>query len=205
MICVNRRSKGVAPQRSVSMAGIPIPQVKTLEHLGVIFNDTLTWRCTKGAPKESGMEVEKNISLPRTHRIYAGTVLPTMKYAWPVWERKTSSEADSPSRIVFAGVIRQVCLLSRRSLTSTLWYFFTKCGKPDSFIYLSSLMPLPSSTSGYQFRREPYPVPAVSKISSLSTSFITRSIILWNTLTSIVQSAKTASQFKSLLKSHMHV
>ena len=64
--------------------------------------------------------------------------------------------------------------------------------------YLSSLMPSPSSTSGYQFRREPYPVPAVSKISSLS-SFIPRSIILWNTLPSSVQSAKTVSQFKSLL------
>ena len=54
-------------------------------------------------------------------------------------------------------------------------------------------MPSPSSTSGYQFRREPYPVPAVSKISSLS-SFIPSSIILWNTLPSSVQSAKTVSQ-----------
>ena len=41
MIC-GRRLKGVAPQPSVSMAGIPIPQVKIHKHLGVIFNDTLT-------------------------------------------------------------------------------------------------------------------------------------------------------------------
>ena len=45
------------------------------------------------------------------------------------------------------------------------------------------------------------PVPAVSKISSLST-FIPLSIILWNTLSSSAQSAQ--KQFHSL-KSHMHI
>ena len=96
----------------------------------------------------------------------------------------------------FAGVIRQVCHLSRGGLTFTLWYLvFYKMRKNLTPSYLSSLMPSPSSTSGYQFRREPYPVPAVSKISSLA-SFIPRAIILWNTLPSSVQSAKTVSQFK---------
>ena len=75
--------------------------------------------------------------------------------------------------------------------TLVLFYKMRKNLTPS---YLSSLMPSPSSTSGYQFHREPYAVPAVSKISSLA-SFIPRSIILWNTLPSSVQSAKTVSQF----------
>ena len=103
----------------------------------------------------------------------------------------------------FAGIIRQVCLLSRRGLTFTLWNFFYQRKNLTSSCLLS-LMSIPSSTSRYQFRRVPYPVPGESKISSLS-SFIPRSIILWNTLPSLVQSVKTVSLFKSVLKFHMHI
>ena len=43
MMINDRRLKGVAPENSGSMAGIPIPQVTSHKHLGVIFNDTLKW------------------------------------------------------------------------------------------------------------------------------------------------------------------
>ena len=84
MIC-GRGLKGVAPQPSVSMAGIPIPQVKTHKRLGVIFNDTLTWsnQCQphrqgvrKVCPKSrDSTEVEKNISVQCTspHLCWRGT------------------------------------------------------------------------------------------------------------------------------------
>ena len=105
-------------------------------------------------------------------------VLPIMEYACPVWSGGPVAKLihlQFTNR--FEGVIIQICLLSRRGLTFTLWYFFTKFRK-TRLLHMSSLMPLPSSTSGYQLRREPYPVPAASKISS----FIPRSIILWNTI-----------------------
>ena len=91
MIC-GRRLKGVAAQNSVSMAGIPIPQVKTHKHLGVIFNDTLTWsnhidkvydRCAQSV----GIlrRLRRTFSSRALRRIYVGAVLPIMEYASPVW------------------------------------------------------------------------------------------------------------------------
>ena len=91
MIC-GRGLKGVAPQPSVSMAGIPIPQVKIHEHLGVIFNDTLTWsnhidKVYEGCAQRAGILRRLRRTFPsRTlRRIYVGAVLPIMEYACPVW------------------------------------------------------------------------------------------------------------------------
>ena len=91
MIC-GRGLKRVAPQPSVSMAGIPIPQVKIHKHLGVIFNDTVTWsnhidkvyeRCAQGV----GIlrRLRRTFPSRALRRIYVGAVLPIMEYACPVW------------------------------------------------------------------------------------------------------------------------
>ena len=82
---VGRRWQGVAPQNSISMAGIPIPQVKTHKDLGVIFNDTLIWsnhidevygyeRCAQRV----GILRRLRSAFPSCAlcRIYVGSVLP---------------------------------------------------------------------------------------------------------------------------------
>ena len=82
-------------------------------------------------------------------RIYVGAVycpswsvlaLYGAENQWPSWFTFTNR---------FAGVIRQVCHLSRRGLTFTLWYFFTKCGKtwPLRICFLLCLHHRPLSMS----------------------------------------------------------
>ena len=91
MIC-GRGLKGVAPQPSVSMAGIPIPQVKIHKHLGVIFNDTLTWsnhidKVYERCAQRVGIlrRLRRTFPSRALRRIYVGAVLPIMEYACPVW------------------------------------------------------------------------------------------------------------------------
>ena len=69
--------------------------------------------------------------------------------------------------------------------------------------YLSSLVPAPTSESSrYSFRKLSYPVPLVSKTSTLN-SFLPRAIILWNSLPAAFQDIKTLAHFKFQLKSFL--
>ena len=69
--------------------------------------------------------------------------------------------------------------------------------------YLSSLVPAPTSESSrYSFRKLSYPVPLVSKTSTLN-SFLPRAIILWNSLPAAFQDIKTLAHFKFKLKSFL--
>ena len=187
------------------MAGIPIPQVKIHKHLGVIFNDTLTWsnhidKVYERCAHRVGILRRLRRTFPSCalRRIYVGAVLPIMEYACPLWSGGPLAKLIHLHEWFCRRTQTSLPPLQKRFDFHTLVLFY-KMRKNLTPSYLSSRMPSPSSTSGYQFRREPYPVPAVSKISSLA-SFIPCSIILWNTLPSSVQSAKTVSQFKCLLK-----
>ena len=71
-----------------------------------------------------------------------------------------------------------------------------------SSAYLTELLPSPSHNFGHTFRKELYPFPLDKKSSSLS-SFLPRSIILWNSLLSELQKSSSLSTFKSALKSHL--
>ena len=55
---------------------------------------------------------------------------------------------------------------------------------------LYKLLPPPSSSSGYTFRKISYPVPAVNRSSTLK-SFLPRAIILWNALPVELQAMKS--------------
>ena len=160
----------MAPQPSVSMAGTPIPQVKIHKHLGVIFNDTLTWsnhidKVYERCAQKVGILRRLRRTFPSLAlcRIYVGAVLPIMEYACPVWS------GGPVAKLIH--LHESFCRRNQTSLpplqkrfdfhTLVLFYEMRKNLTPS---YLSSLMPSPSPTSGYQFRREPYPVPAVSKI-----------------------------------------
>ena len=69
--------------------------------------------------------------------------------------------------------------------------------------YLSSLVPAPTSESSrHCFRKLSYPVPLVSKTSTLN-SFLPRAIILWNSLPAAFQDIKTLARFKFQLKSFL--
>ena len=134
MIC-GRGLKGVAPQPSVSMAGIPIPQVKIHKHLGVIFNDTLTWSnhidkvCERCIQRVGILRrLRRTFPSRARRRIYVGAVLPIMEYELPCVERRTSGQADSPSRIVLLAKSEKSATSQKRFDFLNL-VLFTKCGK----------------------------------------------------------------------------
>ena len=71
--------------------------------------------------------------------------------------------------------------------------------------YLCSLLPRQASAiTGYSFRKSGYPVPATRKSSTLS-SFVPRSIVLWNGLPNEIQESKTLTKFKTRLRTHLHI
>ena len=196
----------MAPPPSVSMAGIPIPQVKIHKHLGVIFNDTLTWsnhidKVYERCAQRVGILRRLRRTFPSRALpcIYVGAVLPIMEYACPVWSAGPVAKLIHLHESFCRRNQTSLPPLQKRFDFHTLVLFYKNAEKPDPFVFVFSnaftIVHLWISV-----RREPYAVPPVSKISSLA-SFIPRSIILWNTLPSSVQSAKTVSQFKCLLKS----
>ena len=71
--------------------------------------------------------------------------------------------------------------------------------------YLCSLLPRQASAiTGYSFRKSGYPVPATRKSSTLS-SFVPRSIVLWNGLPKEIQESKTLTKFKTRLRTHLQI
>ena len=129
---------------SVSMAGIPIPQVKIHKHLGVIFNDTLTWsnyidKVHEKCAQRVGIlrRLRRTFPSRALRRIYVGAVLPIMEYACPVW-----SGGPVAKRI---HLHESFCRHSQTSLPPLQKRFdfhtlvlFTKCGKPDPFVFVFS-------------------------------------------------------------------
>ena len=102
---------------------------------GVIFNDTLTWsnhmdKVYERCAQRVGILRRSRRTFPSRalRRIYVGAVLPIMECACPVWSGGPVAKLIHLHKS-FCGVIKQVCHLSRKGLTFTLWYFFTKCEK----------------------------------------------------------------------------
>ena len=117
---------------------------------------TTSTRCTKGAPKESGFYGGWEEHFPPAH--FAAFMLALY---WPSWSMLALHGAEDqwPSWFAFtnrfAGVIIQVCHLFRRGLIFTLWYFFTKCGKPDpSYHILFSFSSDKDRTTDSRIRRK---------------------------------------------------
>ncbi len=72
-------------------------------------------------------------------------------------------------------------------------------------LYLSDLLPSSfNSATSYSLRRQVYPVPSVTRKTTLS-SFFPRGIIWWNNLPSFVQNAKSLWTFKQNLKVHLQM
>ena len=76
----------------VRMNGIPIPQVRTHKHLGLIFNNTLTWNdhvsnVYSTCARMLGIlrRLDGNISPPCMERIYKTAIRSRMEYACAVW------------------------------------------------------------------------------------------------------------------------
>ena len=144
MIC-GRGLKGVAPQSSVSMAGIPIPQVKIHKHLGVIFNDTLTWsnhidKVYERCAQRVGIlrRLRRTFPSRALRRIYVGAVLPIMEYACPVWSGGPVAKLIHLHELFCRRNQTSLPSLQKRFDFHTLVLFLQNAEKPDPFVFVFS-------------------------------------------------------------------
>ena len=201
-LSIGRKARQSPP---VYMEGVPIPQVQTHKHLGLVFNSSLTWNdhisnIYSSCARMTGILRRLNgiIQPSSMERIYKGVIRARMEYACAVW-------SGGPTRCLQRlqdSFAKRYGLtlppLNKRFNYHTLVMFY-KIHQKLAPSYLCSLVPpLTSSTSGYPFRKSSYPVPFVRKTATLQ-SFLPRAIILWNDLPNDVQASKTLSTFKSRL------
>ena len=193
----------------VRMNGIPIPQVRTHKHLGLIFNNTLTWNdhvsnVYSTCARMLGIlrRLDGNISPPCMERIYKTAIRSRMEYACAVWSGGSTRSLQRLQDSFAKRLGLTLPPLKNRFNYHTLVLFY-KIRQKLAPKYLCSLVPdLSSTTSGYSFRKFSYPVPLTKKSATLE-SFLPRAIILWNDLPTNVQSSKTLSTFKTKLRVHL--
>ena len=134
-------------------------------------------------------------------RIYTGAIRPKMEYACTVWSGGPTSKLLDLQRTFCRRHNIQLPSLQKRFDYFTLALFFkVRLHQAPNSLY--KLLPPPSSSSGYTFRKISYPVPAVNRSSTLK-SFLPRAIILWNALPVELQAMKSVQSFKAALRSHL--
>ena len=174
------------------MDGTQITQITSLKHLGVNFNNTVSWYQHVGKVYTS---CARRIGMIRRLQpvvlklIYLGASLPKLDNACPVWCGIQTQKLIK--------MHANFCLRSGTALPSLQTEFdyhtlvmFYKIRTKQAPSYLSSLLPPLHSGPGYTFRKLSYRFPTVSKTSHLH-SFLPRAIALWNALPTNVQQANS--------------
>ena len=193
----------------VSMRGVPIPQVRTHKHLGLVLNESLTWSdhissVYTACARMIGIlrRLDGTIRSPAMKRIYTAVIRPRMEYACAVWSGGPTGCLQRLQDSFAKRHSLSLPPLEKRFEYHTLVLFY-RVRANLAPTYLSSLVPpLTSTKSGYSFRKESYPVPLTKKSASLN-SFLPRAIISWNALPAEVQSSKTLLTFKNRLRAHL--
>ena len=194
----------------VTTNGTQIPQVTSHKHLGVNFNNTLSWqqhvdKVYTSCARRIGMirRLRRKLHPVVLKRIYLGAVLPKLEYACPVW-------CGGPTQKLIK-MHANFCRRNGTALPSLQTRFdyhtlvmFYKIHTKQAPSYLTSLLPPLSSRSGYTFRKLSYRFPTVSRTSTLN-SFLPRAVALWNALPTNVQQVSSIYTFKKLLQSHLKI
>ena len=147
--------------------------------------------------------LQRKLRSTALRKIFIGAIRPRLEYACPVWSRGNTSKLVKLQELFCRR--HQIVLpqLQQRFDYHTL-VLFSKIKSNLAPPYLTELLPQLSSHCGYNFRKNLYPVPAVKKSSTL-TSFFPRSVILWNSLPSDIQSSTTPPKFKAVLRAYLKV
>ena len=206
-LAISRRKSDITSFH-LTMNGTQIPQVTSHKHLGVNFNNTLSWqqhvdKVYTSCARRIGMirRLRRKLHPVVLKRIYLGAVLPKLEYGCPVW-------CGGPTQ----KLIKMHANFCRRNGTAlpslqarfdyhTLVMFY-KIHTKQAPSYLTSLLPPLSSRSGYAFRKLSYRFPTVSRTSTLN-SFFPRAVALWIALPTNVQQASSIYTLKKLLQSHL--
>ena len=137
--------------------------------------------------------------------IFIGAIRPRMEYASQVWSGGPTQSLqrlqDSFARDIHG--IRLPPLQTRFDYHSLVLLYKMRSSLAPP--YICSLLPWQASaTTRYSFQKSGYPVPATGKSSTLS-SFVPRSIVLWNPLPKEIQESNTLTKFKTRLRTHLHI
>ena len=174
------------------------------------FNSRLSWQdhndhVYTDCARKIGIlrRLQRKLRSRALRKILIGAIRPRLEYACPVWSGGNTSKLVKLQELFCRR--HQIVLpqLQQRFDYHTLVLFF-KIKSNLAPPYLTELLPQLSSHCGYNFRKNLYPVPAVKK-SSTFTSFFPRSIILWNSLPSNIQSSTSLPKFKAVLKAYFKV
>ena len=119
-------------------------------------------------------------------------------YAYTVWSGGPTPKLEDLQRTFCRRHNIQLPSLQKRFDHFTLALFFkVRIHQAPNSLYI--LFPPPSSSPGYTFQKISYPIPAVSRSSTLK-SFLPRAIILWKALPVELQAMKSVHSFK---RSHL--
>ena len=133
----------------------------------------------------------------RCHSTTHGTCIPSLEW-------RTNSKSTKTTRFVLQETWDSPASTTTRFDYHSLVLLY-KMRSNLAPPYLCTLLPRrASATTGYSFRKSGYPVPATRKSSTLS-SFVPRSIILWNALQKEIQESNKLTKFKTRLRTHLHI
>ena len=196
----------------VTMNGTQIPQVTSHKHLGVNFNNTLSWqqhvdKVYTSCARRIGMirRLRRKLHPVVLKRIYLGAVLPKLEYACPVWcggptQKLIKMHANFCRRNHSGTALPS---LQTRFDYHTLVMFY-KIHTKQAPSYLTSLLPPLSSRSGYTFRNfltvsQLYQEPQLSTVSYLEQLLCGMPYLL------MFNKQAQSILFKKLLQSHLKI
>ena len=88
------------------MRGVPIPQVRTHKHLGLVLNESLTWSdhissVYTACARMIGIlrRLDGTIRSPAMKRIYTAVIRPRMEYAFAVWSGQSMRTGPDQGQI----------------------------------------------------------------------------------------------------------
>lgn len=148
-------------------------------------------------------KVGRKLPSSALRRIYVGAVQAKMGYACAVWCGGPIGKLVKLQE-TFCRQARVSLPPSKRRFDYHTLLLFYKNRSEVVPTYLSSSLHPPLSSSGYKLRKMSYPVPNVSKKSTLS-GFLPSPIMLWNDLPSELQNTSSLSFFKNRLRYRLNL
>ena len=165
----------------IDMDTTEIPKVTTRKHLGISVNSTLSWSdhiksVYINCARKIGIlkRLKRKLHPWAIKRIYTGAIRPKMEYMYTVWSGGPTSKLVDLQRTFCRRHNIQLPSLQKRFDYFTLALFLkVRIHQAPNSLY--KLLPPPSFSLGYTFRKISYPVLAVNRSLTLK-SFLPRSM-----------------------------
>ena len=197
---------GKATGRRVTMTGVPIPEVKHHRHLGVVMNNKLSWA---EHIKDVHGTCSRMIGVLRRLRrrlqgttfkaIFIGAIRPLHGTSVPSLEWRTNSKPTKTTRFIL-----QETLDSPASTTDSIRLSLSGSALQDEIkccttILMHTSSPASFSIYGIFIPKVRVPSSSNKKIINILSSFVPRSIVLWNALPKEIRESNKFTKFKTRL------